>query len=38
LDRAADAIEAGIPLTAGGVPIHVAEPDDLKLSAKNTVA
>ena len=38
LDRAADAIEAGIPLTAGGVPIHVAEPDDLQLSAKNTVA
>lgn len=38
LDRAADAIEAGIALTAGGVPIRVAEPNDLKLPAKNTVA
>jgi folate-binding Fe-S cluster repair protein YgfZ len=38
LDRAADAIESGIPLTVGGAPIRVAEPDDLKLSAKNTVA
>ena len=38
LDRAADAIEAGIPLTAGGIPIRVADPDDLKLPAKTTVA
>jgi folate-binding Fe-S cluster repair protein YgfZ len=38
LDRAADAIDAGIPLTAGGIPIRVADPDDLKLSEKKTVA
>jgi folate-binding protein YgfZ len=38
LDRAADALEAGIPLTAGGIPIRVADPDDLKLPAKTTVA
>jgi folate-binding protein YgfZ len=38
LDRAADAIEAGIALTAGGIPIRVADPDDLKLPAKTTVA
>jgi folate-binding Fe-S cluster repair protein YgfZ len=38
LDRAADAIEAGIPLTAGTVPIRIADPDDLKLPAKKTVA
>ncbi|HEU4806275.1 MAG TPA: folate-binding protein, partial [Nitrobacter sp.] len=38
LDRAADAIEAGIALTAGGIPIRVADPDDLKLPEKKTVA
>jgi hypothetical protein len=38
LDRAADAIEAGIALTASGIPIRVADPDDLKLPAKTTVA
>jgi folate-binding Fe-S cluster repair protein YgfZ len=38
LDRAADAIEAGIALTAGAVTIRIADPDDLKLAAKKTVA
>ena len=38
LDRAADALEAGIPLTAGGIPIRLTEPDDLKLLPKKTVA
>jgi hypothetical protein len=38
LDRAADANEAGIPLTAGAVTIRIADPDDLKLAAKKTVA
>ena len=34
LDRAADAIEAGIALTAGAVTIRIADPDDLKLAAR----
>ena len=38
LDRAADALEAGIPLIAGGIPIRLTEPDDLKLLPKKTVA
>ncbi|MEO6382043.1 MAG: folate-binding protein [Nitrobacter sp.] len=38
LDRATDALEAGIPLTAGGIPIRLTEPDDLKLLPKKTVA
>jgi folate-binding protein YgfZ len=38
LDRAADAREAGIPLIAGGIPIRLTEPDDLKLLPKKTVA
>ncbi|MGN6117103.1 MAG: CAF17-like 4Fe-4S cluster assembly/insertion protein YgfZ, partial [Nitrobacter sp.] len=38
LDRAADAFDAGIPLIAGGIPIRLADPDDLKLLPKKTVA
>jgi hypothetical protein len=38
LDRAADAIEAGTALMAGAIPVRVADPDDLKLPAKKTVA
>ena len=38
LDRTADALDAGIPLIAGGIPIRLAEPDDLKLAPKKTVA
>ena len=38
LDRAADALDAGIPLIAGGIPIRLTEPDDLKLLPKKTVA
>jgi folate-binding Fe-S cluster repair protein YgfZ len=38
LDRAADAREAGIPLIAGGIPIRLTNPDDLKLLPKKTVA
>lgn len=30
IDRAADALEAGVKLTAGGLPIRIAEPDELK--------
>jgi folate-binding protein YgfZ len=38
VDRAADALAAGIPLTAGGLAIRVAEPDDLLTAPKQTVA
>jgi folate-binding protein YgfZ len=38
IDRAADAIAAGIPLTAGGIAIRVAEPDELPKAPKQTVA
>jgi tRNA-modifying protein YgfZ len=38
VDRAADALQAGMPLTAGGLAIHVAEPDDLLMAPKQTVA
>ncbi|MBS0531050.1 MAG: folate-binding protein YgfZ [Proteobacteria bacterium] len=38
LDRAADALEAGTPLIAGGIAIRLTEPDDLKLMPKKTVA
>jgi hypothetical protein len=38
LDRAADALDAGIPLIAGGVPIRLTDPGDVKLLPKKTVA
>ena len=38
VDRAADAIAAGTPLTSGGLAIRLAEPDDLLMSPKQTVA
>jgi folate-binding protein YgfZ len=38
VDRAADALAAGMPLTSGGLAIHVAEPDDLLIAPKQTVA
>ena len=38
IDRAADALDAGITLTAGGVPIRLTEPDDLRVTPKKTVA
>jgi folate-binding protein YgfZ len=38
IDRAADALAAGIPMTAGGLAIRVADPDDLVTSPKQTVA
>jgi folate-binding protein YgfZ len=37
IDRAADALDAGTPLTAGGIAVRLAEPDDVR-SAKKTVA
>ena len=38
IDRAAEALEAGTPLTAGGLSIRIAEPDELRLQPKQTVA
>jgi hypothetical protein len=38
IDRAADAAAAGVPLTAGGLAIRVADPDDLRFAPRQTVA
>jgi folate-binding protein YgfZ len=38
VDRVADALAAGLPLTSGGLGIRVAEPDDLLIAPKQTVA
>src|SRR5215470_16421013 len=37
-DRAADALDAGIQLTAGGLVLRIADPDALRASTKQTVA
>jgi tRNA-modifying protein YgfZ len=37
-DRVADALQAGVPLTSGGIAIRLAEPDELLRSSKQTVA
>lgn len=38
IDRAADALQAGVPLTAGGLAIRLAEPGDVLTAPKQTVA
>jgi tRNA-modifying protein YgfZ len=38
IDRVADALAAGTPLTAGGIAIHLADPDDVRIAPKQTVA
>jgi folate-binding protein YgfZ len=38
IDRAADALGSGTPLTSGGIAIRVAEPNDLLIAPKQTVA
>ncbi len=38
IDRAADALAAGTPLTSGGLAVRLAEPDDLRATARQTVA
>jgi tRNA-modifying protein YgfZ len=38
IDRAGEALEAGTPLTAGGLAVRIAEPDELRLQPKQTVA
>src|SRR4051794_16803097 len=37
-DRAADALDAGMPLTAGGIEIRLAEPGEIRSAPKKTVA
>jgi tRNA-modifying protein YgfZ len=38
VDRAAEALAAGVPLTSGGLTLHLAEPDELSIAPKRTVA
>jgi folate-binding protein YgfZ len=38
IDRAADALDAGVPLTAGGIAIRLADPDEVRPAPKKTVA
>jgi folate-binding protein YgfZ len=38
IDRAGEALEAGLPLAAGGLSIRITEPDELRLQPKQTVA
>jgi folate-binding protein YgfZ len=38
IDRVADALAAGLPLTSGGLAIRLADPDDLATPPKQTVA
>jgi folate-binding protein YgfZ len=38
IDRAADALDAGLPLTAGGIAIRLADADDVRPAPKKTVA
>ena len=38
IDRVADALEAGLALTAGGLALHLADPDALTSAAKPSVA
>ena len=38
IDRAADALDAGTPLTSGGLGIRIADPDDIRPAPKQTVA
>jgi hypothetical protein len=37
-DRAIDALNAGTPLTSGGLSIRIADPDALRAAPKQTVA
>ncbi|WP_420965742.1 YgfZ/GcvT domain-containing protein [Bradyrhizobium sp. B120] len=38
IDRVADALDAGLPLTAGGLALHLADPDAVRTTPKKTVA
>jgi folate-binding protein YgfZ len=38
IDRVADALDAGLALTSGGLPMHLADPNDVRPPPKQTVA
>jgi tRNA-modifying protein YgfZ len=38
IDRVADALDAAIPLTSGGLAVRLAEPDDVRSTPRQTVA
>jgi tRNA-modifying protein YgfZ len=38
LDRAADALDAAVPLTAGGIVVRLADPDAVRMLPRKTVA
>jgi tRNA-modifying protein YgfZ len=38
IDRVADALDAKIPLTSGGLSLHLADPDDVRSPPRQTVA
>jgi tRNA-modifying protein YgfZ len=38
IDRTADALDAGTPLTSGGLGLRLAEPADVRSAPKQTVA
>ena len=38
IDRAADALDAGVPLTAGGIAVRLADPGEVRPAPKKTVA
>ena len=38
VDRVADALDAAIPLTSGGLAIRLAEPDEVRSTPRQTVA
>jgi folate-binding Fe-S cluster repair protein YgfZ len=38
IDRVADALDAGISLSAGGIAIRLAEPEEIRPTPKKTVA
>jgi folate-binding protein YgfZ len=38
IDRAADALDAEVPLTAGGIAIRLADPHEVRPAPKKTVA
>jgi folate-binding Fe-S cluster repair protein YgfZ len=37
-DRVADALDAGLKLSAGGLPIRLTDPNDVRIPPKRTVA
>ena len=38
VDRVTDALDAGLALTAGGLPLRLADPDAVRITPKQTVA